>query len=321
MQTWVLSIIGLIVTFSLTVVCGLIILPILKKKKMNQPILEYLPPEQQLKSHTPTMGGVFFIIPITICLLLSLIFLDSSLLKNVLAVAITSFLFGMVGVRDDYKKLKFKKNEGLKAWQKLLLQAVIAIAFVIVTTEETSVYIPFFKTQLELGWAYYPLAVIGICGIVNAVNLTDGVDGLASSVTAVVCVFFAALSFRDENDATMLASMITLGGCLGFLVFNAYPAKVFMGDTGSLFLGGMCFMLGKYSGMSLILIVVGFIFIFEVISVMLQVSYFKLTHGKRIFKMAPFHHHLQQCGFTERKIVVIFSLVTLLLGVLSFIFA
>ena len=322
MQTWQLSVIGLIISYILTLSCGALLLPLLKKKKCEQPILEALPPEQLRKQGTPTMGGVFFIIPVILCLLASLFFIDPSSIKDVLAIVITSFLFGIIGIRDDYKKLKKRQNEGLKAYQKLIYQVIVATAFVVITTNNTSLYIPFVHAAIDLGWAYYPLMVIGICAIVNAVNLTDGVDGLATTVTLIVSIFFFGISLKFASDALSLSSLIMVGGCLGFLAFNAYPAKVFMGDTGSLFLGGMVCMMAKYSQMSLIIIIVGFVYIFEMISVILQVGSYKLSHGKKkLFKMAPFHHHLEKSGWKETHIVLLAAGITLLLGAVSLLFA
>ena len=321
MQVWQLSILGLVLSYILTVSCGALLLPVLRKKKYNQPILDVLPPEQLRKQGTPTLGGIFFIIPVTLCLLASLFFIGSSYLKEILAIVITSILFAAIGVRDDYKKLKKRQNEGLKAYQKLIYQVIVATAFVIITTDNTSVYIPFVHAAVDFGWAYYPLSVIGICAIVNAVNLTDGVDGLAATVTLVVSIFFFGISLKFASDVLSMSSMVMVGGCLGFLAFNAYPAKVFMGDTGSLYLGGMLCLMAKYSRMSLIIIVVGFVYIFEMISVILQVGSAKLRHGKRIFKMAPFHHHLEKSGWKETHIVLFAAGITLVLSVISLLFA
>ena len=322
METWVISLIGFGASLILTIVMGLIILPVMKKKKMEQPILECLPPEQQRKKGTPTMGGLFFLFPVVICIFLSLFFSDSAqMTKDIIATAVTSLLFGLIGVLDDTLKLRKKENEGLKAWQKLLCQLVVATAFIIVTTQSTALYIPFFKETLELGWLYYPLMILGICAIVNAVNLTDGVDGLATSVTSIVCLLFFALGLKHGTPVSSITSMIMFGGCIGFLFFNAYPAKVFMGDTGSLFLGGVCCMMAKYSGMSLLIVIVGFVYIFEMISDIIQIGSIKLRHGKKVFKMAPYHHHLEKSGWSERQIVLFSVGVTVVLGFVSYMFA
>ena len=321
MQTWQLSLLGMIICYILTITCGALLLPVLKKKKCDQPILDVLPSEQLRKQGTPTLGGIFFIIPVVLCLLASLFFIQPAHIKDMLAVVITSFLFGIIGVRDDYKKLKKRQNEGLKAYQKLIYQVIVATAFVIITTDNTSVYIPFVHAAINLGWAYYPIMVIGICGVVNAVNITDGVDGLATTVTLIVSVFFFGISLKSAGDELSVSSLVMVGGCLGFLAFNAYPAKVFMGDTGSLFLGGMVCMMAKYSQMSLIIIIVGFVFIFEMISDILQIGSIKLRHGKKVFKMAPFHHHLEKSGWKETHIVLLAAGITLVLGALSLIFA
>ena len=231
-------------------------------------------------------------------------------------------LNGAVGVVDDLTKFKNHRNEGLTASQKYLLQLICAGAFLAALkftgNLSTELYIPYVGVKLELGIFYYILSILLITGIVNAVNLTDGIDGLASSVTLAVGAFYAVASFTLGLLPEAVLSGIMMGACLGFLVYNFYPAKVFMGDTGSLFLGGMVVGTAYALGNPLIVIIIGIVYICETVSVIMQVTYFKLTHGKRIFKMTPIHHHFEKCGWSELKIVGVFSLVTVIAGVIAY---
>jgi len=233
-------------------------------------------------------------------------------------------LFGLIGIIDDAAKLYKKENTGLTAPQKFFLQLVVASAFVGIMAYKgyinTVMYIPFFKAEVDFGFFYYIISVVLICGIVNSVNLTDGIDGLAASVTAVVCAFFMVMASAADNGTVGLFASAVFGGCIGFLIYNAYPAKIFMGDTGSLFLGGAVIGLAFLYASPLIILVVGIVYVIETASVILQVTYYRLSHGKRLFKMAPIHHHFEKCGFSENKIVftaisitVIFSLISGLL--------
>jgi len=229
-----------------------------------------------------------------------------------------AFLNGAIGFVDDLAKFTKKENQGLTAGQKYLLQLVIAILFVVslavtgnITTE---LYIPFISLSLNLGYFTYVIYVILITGIVNSVNLTDGIDGLASSVTFMAAIFFAVAAFVMSSLPEAIISAITIGSCLGFLIYNFYPARVFMGDTGSLFLGGLMIGLAFLCGNPLIILPVGIIYLCESGSVILQVASFKLTH-KRIFKMSPIHHHFEMCGWSEIKIVTVFTVVTFVFSV------
>jgi phospho-N-acetylmuramoyl-pentapeptide-transferase len=221
---------------------------------------------------------------------------------------------GLIGMIDDHAKLLKKQNQGLKAYQKFLLQVIVAaiylIAMYVIAEPETALVIPYFGIELELGAFYYIIALLLITGMVNGVNITDGIDGLAASVTMVIGVFLGVVACVWQDGALGMSGALIVGGTLGFLVYNFYPARVFMGDTGSLFLGGLvvgsAFMLGS----PLLVVVMGIVYIIETASVMLQVGYFKLTHGKRIFKMAPIHHHFEMCGWSEIKIVTVASVVT-----------
>ncbi len=310
----------------LTVILSRCIIPILVAKKAGQPIRKEGPKNHFEKAGTPTMGGIAFIMSIAIVLTgLSIWYAINSRQKELIPMALTMALAvmnGMIGFYDDFKKLVKKENEGLKAGPKFLLQTVAAVAYVVLLGTlgyiDTTLHIPFTSVanSVDLGIVYYIFAVILIVGVVNSVNLTDGLDGLASSVTLVVAIFFAFVAFATLDSSVALISAVTIGAMIGFLVFNWHPAKVFMGDTGSLFLGGivsgMAFMINE----PMIIIIAGGIYIFEAVSVMLQVGFFKMTH-KRIFKCAPVHHHFEACGWSEVKVVIIFSLITAALCALA----
>lgn len=317
---------ALILTFIITAVTARILIPKLKSMKLGQQILDIGPRWHKSKEGTPTMGGISFIIAslITFILLAVIAFHNGDFegFEKALIVLLAATLNGAVGIVDDLTKFKNHRNEGLTASQKYLLQLICAGAFLaalkLTGNLSTGLYIPYVGVTLELGIFYYIFSILLITGIVNAVNLTDGIDGLASSVTLAVGAFFAVAAFTLGLLPEAVLSGVTMGACLGFLVYNFYPAKVFMGDTGSLFLGGMVVGTAFALGNPLIVIVVGIIYICETVSVMMQVSYFKLTHGKRIFKMTPIHHHFEKCGWSELKIVGVFSLVTVIAGVIAF---
>jgi len=313
---------SLILTFALTVIAARIAIPILRSHKMGQKILDIGPRWHKSKEGTPTMGGVAFIIPMMIIGVIAAVILwitDGA--AHALPLLFTlgfALLCALIGLVDDSAKLRKKQNEGLTAKQKYLLQLIAAAlylaAMVFSGAVSTVLYIPFFNFELELGIFYYVFAMLFLTGIVNGVNLTDGLDGLASSVTLVIGIFLTLAGFFSGmavgGSALAVLGGVIIGGTLGFLVYNFYPARVFMGDTGSLFLGalviGSMFMLNN----PLLVVIVGFIFIVEIASVILQVGYFKLTHGKRLFKMAPIHHHFEKCGMSEVAIVAMFSAIT-----------
>ena len=270
------------------------------------------------------MGGIMFIAAILLC---TVGFGWKSMVENgdythlyVLGLALC---YGLVGFADDFVKVKLKRNLGLTASQKFLLQLVVAVIFLFVLKRSgdlsCDLYIPFWNLDLEIPTAVYMIfAAFVIVGCVNAVNLTDGVDGLSSSVTIPVMVFFAATAYIYGRTTLALLPATVAGGLAAFLCYNFHPAKVFMGDTGSLFLGGMVCGMAFALDMPLILILVGIIYICETLSVILQVTYFKLTHGKRIFKMTPIHHHFELCGWKEEKIVFVFTAITLVMCVLAY---
>ena len=323
---------------ALTTVLSHFIIPILVAKKAGQPIRKEGPKSHYSKAGTPTMGGIAFIFAILFMALVGVIFYairgeQNRLIPLGLTLALAVFN-GMIGFFDDYRKLLKKQNEGLKAWQKFALQVVAAIAYVVLLVNfgglDTSLHIPFIDKTVELGLVYYVLAVILIVGVVNSVNLTDGLDGLASSVTLTVAIFFAVVLFTVktpilvENEGARASlsfvSSALIGAMIGFLIYNHHPAKVFMGDTGSLFLGGMVVGAAFIIDEPLIIVIAGGIYIIEAISVMLQVGIFKITkklskkkEGYRLFKCAPIHHHFEAYKWNEVTIDTVFSLVTVLL--------
>ncbi len=318
-----------VLSFVLTAVLTRIIIPILKSKKMGQKILDIGPRWHKGKEGTPTMGGIAFIIASAVAVIIFGVtshFMLEVTEDNFIPKLALSFGFalicGAIGMIDDFTKFSHGKNEGLTAGQKYLLQLGAAGLYLfllkILGLIDTSLRIPYFGIDIELGIFYYIIMLLLITGVVNSVNLTDGIDGLASSVTAIVGAFFLVVSLFLGSLSLGILSSLTIGGCLGFLVYNFYPAKIFMGDTGSLFLGGLVISMSILVGSPLISVIVGFIYIAETASVMIQVTYFKLTHGKRIFKMSPIHHHFEKCGWSEIKIVSVFSAVTIICGALAF---
>lgn len=316
---------ALILTFAITAIAARILIPKLKSMKLGQQILDIGPRWHKSKEGTPTMGGISFIIAslITFLLLCALLIFTENTEGLVKAVIVILFALanGAIGVVDDLTKFKNHRNEGLTATQKYLLQLISAglflAAFKLWGGLTTELVIPYLNVSLELGIFYYIFAILLITGIVNAVNLTDGIDGLASSVTLALGAFFAVAAFALGNVSTAVVSAITMGACLGFLVYNFYPARVFMGDTGSLFLGGLSVGMAFMINNPLIIVIVGIVYICEAVSVILQVGFYKLTK-KRLFKMAPIHHHFEKCGWSELKIVGVFSLVTVIAGVLAY---
>lgn len=315
----------LIATFAITALSARILIPKLKSMKLGQQILDIGPRWHKGKEGTPTMGGISFIIAsVIVTAITSVIMVMTDCaegLDRLIIVVAFALVSGAIGVVDDLTKFKNHRNEGLTATQKYLLQLISAGLFLaamkLTDNITTEIAIPFTSVSLDLGIFYYILSILLITGIVNAVNLTDGIDGLASSVTLALGAFFAVTAFSLEALPTVVASAITMGACLGFLVYNFYPAKVFMGDTGSLFLGGLAIGMAYMIDNPLIIVLVGMIYICEAASVILQVGCYKLTK-KRIFKMAPIHHHFEKCGWSELKIVGVFSLVTVMAGAIAY---
>ena len=315
---------ALIVSFVVTAVVGKLLIPALVRLKAGQSIKEIGPTWHMSKQGTPTMGGLMFIIGIGVAIL---IFGWSGMLEGDfthLYVYLFALVFGVIGYIDDYEKVKHHQNTGLTSIQKFLLQLAAAIVFLCLMRYEgmlsPNLYIPFFHTHIVMNWVVYLIfAAFVIVGTVNAVNITDGVDGLSSSVTVPVAAFFAILGYVWSGYTQLgVFGGAMVGGLFGFLLYNHYPAKVFMGDTGSLFLGGAVAALAFAYDMPLILLLVGIVYICETMSDIIQVAYFKLTHGKRVFKMAPLHHHFEMCGWNERKVVAVFTTVSLIFCVLAY---
>lgn len=317
-----------LVSFGVTALLGIVMIPYLHRLKFGQTILDIGPAWHKKKQGTPTMGGIMFIIGVTIAVVTgyaTLAATNPGLLADIrnnlrlFAGMAMALAFAAIGFLDDYIKVVRKRNMGLTARQKYLMQLVVGVFYLTMLylsgDVSTEITIPFFG-QLKLGLLYYVLAMIIITGFANAVNLTDGIDGLASSVTFVYALTFLIIAGILRFAQTGLMACALAGGCLGFLVWNFYPAKVFMGDTGSLFFGGLVVALAFDVGVPLLLVFAGVIYWCEAFSVILQVISFKTT-GKRIFKMSPIHHHFEMSGWSEIKIVTVFSIVTLAGGLLS----
>lgn len=324
MRTFLLA---LALSFVVTAAIGPSIIHWLRKMKFGQKILEDGPTWHMKKQNIPTMGGFMFIIGIGVSViavgLLSGAFrAGAAATAHYFALFGLALLYGLVGFVDDYAKIKHKANAGLTPMQKLVLQVVVAAVFIsmlrLFGNTRPEVYFPFVDVTLALPWpVFVAFACFVIVGCDNAVNLTDGIDGLAASVTLPVAVFFALVAWRQQNLSAAVFAGALAGGLMGFLIYNFNPAKVFMGDTGSLFLGGAVAGLAFACDMPVILVLVGFIYVLETVSDILQIGYFKMTHGKRLFKMAPIHHHFEMCGWSEKRIVLTAAGLTAVLCVLA----
>jgi len=310
------------VSFAATLIIGKFVLAELRKLKAGQEIREDGPKWHAGKAGTPTMGGIMFIIGAGV---VTFVLGWKQMLGGEFAhlyVYLFALIFGLIGFVDDYRKVRQHQNEGLTAKQKFILQLAAAVVFLVLMRYEglltNELYIPFVNVTVTLNWiVYLVFAAFVIVGCVNAVNLTDGIDGLACSVTFVVMAFFTVAAAMWQATLALFPAALA-GGLAAFFVYNHHPAKVFMGDTGSLFLGGAVAALGFALDMPLILIPVGIIYIAETLSDIIQVAYFKATHGKRFFKMAPLHHHLELSGWSEAKLVAVFSGITLVCCVLAY---
>ena len=310
----------LLMTFVISVICGLITIPILKKLKVGQIERDDGPASHLKKQGTPTMGGIIMIIAIIIAVSCTYIFLHLSgndeVAKKLLPMLLITIGYGLIGFIDDFKKLVLKNTDGLKPKYKmfgLLIIAVVYVLFLIYGFKiGTETYIPILKMYINIPeFLYIPLAIIVVLATTNAVNLTDGIDGLSSSVSAIIITCLTVIGISKQVYEVSIFGSIVIGATLGFLMFNLHPAKVFMGDTGSLMLGGVISGLALYLKMPLLLILIAIIPVLETLSVIIQVAYFKKT-GNRIFKMAPLHHHFELSGWKENKVVVVFSLITLI---------
>lgn len=312
MNDTILLILSLALSFVVTVAAGYYVLRWLKKLKAGQSIREEGPESHQSKEGTPTMGGIMFLIGITVaCVVVSLAVFHR--INADMGILILSMLLcAMIGFFDDFVKVVKKRNLGLTAKQKLLFQIVIAVAIALyearLSDHGTSVFIPVARTYLDLGWLYIPFVVFVLVAMINAVNLNDGLDGLAGGCSGILAFFLALLSMKYGNDDTLVFTAALAGGCAGFLVYNHHPAKVFMGDTGSLSLGGALATAAILMHVELILVIAGFAFVMEALSVIIQVVVFKITkkiyhtkEGKRVFRMTPLHHHFELGGWSGKK--------------------
>ena len=318
----------LIISFIVTIILALIIIPILKKIKVGQIEREDGPESHLKKQGTPTMGGIIFMISIILCVTGVYIYLNlqnkADLAQNLLPMLCLTMGFGIIGFIDDFKKLVLKNTKGLKPSYKMLGLLIISVAYTLFIIRflhlGTETFIPFAKTYFTIPVGIYILfSIIVILATTNAINLTDGIDGLSSSVSAIIIACLTAIAMIQGKTEVVIFGSIVIGSVLGFLMFNLHPAKVFMGDTGSLFLGGVISSISLYLKLPLLLLIIALIPILETLSVIIQVLYFKKT-GNRIFKMAPLHHHFELSGWSENRVVIIFSIITLLMciiGILS----
>lgn len=315
----------LIISFVIAIILGLIIIPILKKLKVGQIERDDGPKSHLKKQGTPTMGGIIMMITMILSVTGTYVFFSVTgrldIANKILPMLILTLGFGVIGFIDDFKKLVLKNTDGLKPKYKMLGLLIISVAFVIYLIQGahlgTEIFIPFVKTYIEIPLILYiPFAIIVILATTNAINLTDGIDGLSSSVSAIIVTTLVIIGISVGLPEVSIFGSIIIGAILGFLVFNLHPAKVFMGDTGSLLLGGVISALALYMKIPLILLIIALVPVLETLSVILQVIYYKKT-GKRLFKMAPLHHHFELSGWKENKVVIIFSTVTLLLCIIG----
>ena len=308
-----------VISCALSGVLGYLLLPVLHALKAGASILQIGPSWHNNKSGTPIMGGLMFIFTAIIMLLANIGSMED---YSVFYVLVLSLCFGVIGFLDDFTKVKFKRNLGLTSLQKAMLQMAVSALFLYAMYKSgsmnTHLYIPFVSVSFDLHpIVYIFFSMFVMVGCVNSVNLTDGVDGLSSSVTLPVMLFFTAAAVGTGRMELALLPASLFGGLIAYLFYNWHPAKVFMGDTGSLFLGGVVCAMAFALDMPLVLILVGFVYICETVSVILQVGYFKLTHGKRLFKMSPIHHHFEMCGWKEEKIVLSFAAVSAVMCLLA----
>lgn len=326
MTSAIWTLLAAVLSFGITALLGKWMVPFLRKLHFGQTIREEGPQWHMKKQGTPTMGGLMFILGILVAVLICVplyyanSFDETLLMKTRLFGGLGMALaYGLVGFMDDYIKVIKKRNLGLTVIQKLVLQFVVAAAYLVgiyLAGGKSTTTIPFVG-EVDFGWGYWILAAILIVGIVNAVNFTDGIDGLNASVTFFVCIFLMMIAGILSAFSISIMAVATAAACMGFLVWNFNPAKVFMGDTGSLFLGGMVCALAFGVNMPILLLPLGIVYVLEILSVVLQVVYFKLTHGKRLFKMSPIHHHFEMCGWSEMKICFVFSMVAACGGLIS----
>lgn len=304
-----------LISFGIATLLGPIVIPFLRRLKVGQTEREELE-SHQIKTGTPTMGGLIILAAVVIT---SLFYI--SRYPKIIPILFLTVGFGVIGFLDDYLKVVLRRSDGLLAWQKMLLQIVVTTIFTVYLVRYTDVslamLVPFSGGQyIDLGWLAIPLLYFAVIGTVNGVNFTDGLDGLASSVTVLVAVFFTVVAVGMHSGVEPITCAV-VGALLGFLLFNVYPASVFMGDTGSLALGGFVVSTAYMMQMPLFILIVGLIYLVEVLSVIIQVTYFKKTGGKRIFRMAPIHHHFELGGWSETRVVAVFSITTAILCLIA----
>lgn len=308
--------IPVLITFALCVIMGPVIIPILRRLKMGQTEREDGVKSHLKKTGTPTMGGVIILLSIVIT---SVFYIKDY--PKILPILFVTLGFGLIGFLDDYLKVVMRRSDGLYPKQKMALQIVVTAIFAFYILKFTDVslamLLPFSGGKyLNIGWLAVPVMFIAVIGTVNGVNFTDGLDGLASSVTVLVATFFTVVAIGTKSGISPITCAV-VGALLGFLLFNVYPASVFMGDTGSLALGGFVASTAYMLQMPIFIIIVGLVYLVEVVSVIIQVTYFKKTGGKRFFKMAPIHHHFELCGWSETKVVAVFSIITAILCLIA----
>jgi len=315
----------LLITFFITIITALIIIPILKKMKVGQIERDDGPESHLKKQGTPTMGGIIIMISMIIGTAIAYFYYSINgqieISQKLLPILCLTMGFGIIGFIDDFKKLVLKNTKGLKPSYKMLGLLIISVAYVLFLIKwlhiGTETFIPIVKTYINIPmWLYIPFAIIVILATTNAVNLTDGIDGLSSSVCTIIITCLTVIGMHSDMPEMITFGSVVIGATLGFLMFNLHPAKVFMGDTGSLLLGGVISAMALYLKMPLLLLVIALVPVIETLSVIIQVAYFKKT-GKRVFKMAPIHHHFELSGWKESKVVIIFSLTTFVLCILG----
>ena len=315
----------LLISFAISIILGMITIPILKKLKVGQIERDDGPASHLKKQGTPTMGGIIIIFSMTAATVATVIYLyatkQAELAEQLLPMLLLTLGFGVIGFIDDYKKLVLKNTDGLKPSYKMLGLLIISVAYVLYLIEGlklgTQTYIPILKMNVLLPmYVYVPAAICVILATTNAINLTDGVDGLSSSISVIIITCLTVIAMLRGISEISIFGSIVIGAVLGFLIFNLHPAKVIMGDTGSLLIGGVIASVALYLKMPLILLIIALIPVIETLSVIMQVAYFKKT-GKRIFKMAPLHHHFELSGWKENKVVIVFSIITLILCIVG----
>lgn len=307
---------AVILAFAVTALSGPLMIPVLRRLKVGNTERKELKSHQK-KTGTPTMGGLMILLAIIIT---SLVFISSY--PKIIPILFVTVGFGVIGFFDDYLKVVLKRSDGLLAWQKMILEIVVTAVFAIYLQRFSDVpltmLVPFSGGKyVDFGWLALPILFLAVIGTVNGANFTDGLDGLASSVTVLIATFFSVVAVGTNSGIEPITCAV-VGALLGFLLFNVYPASVFMGDTGSLALGGFVASTAYMMQMPMFILIVGLIYWIEILSVMIQVSYFKMTHGKRIFRMAPIHHHFELGGWSETRVVAVFSIVTTILCLIAY---